>query len=60
MMREGAIVDATLIATPRSTKYHDGERDPEMHQSAVVLRHEGAYWCGHGEQVDAHGGWHGS
>lgn len=32
-MREGTIVDATLIAAPPSTKNHDGERDPEMHQS---------------------------
>ena len=33
MMREGTIVDATLIAAPQSTKNKDGERDPEMHQS---------------------------
>ncbi len=33
MMREGTIVDATLIAAPPSTKNRDGERDPEMHQS---------------------------
>lgn len=33
MMREGTIVDATLIAAPPSTKNKDGERDPEMHQS---------------------------
>jgi IS5 family transposase len=32
-MREGTIVDATLIAAPPSTKNKDGERDPEMHQS---------------------------
>ena len=32
-MREGTIVDATLIAAPPSTKNRDGERDPEMHQS---------------------------
>jgi IS5 family transposase len=29
MMREGTIVDATLIAVPPSTKNKDGERDPE-------------------------------
>jgi IS5 family transposase len=29
-MREGTIVDATLIAAPPSTKNKDGERDPEM------------------------------
>ena len=32
-MREGTIVDATLIAAPPSTKNKDGTRDPEMHQS---------------------------
>src|ERR1017187_1898977 len=30
----GAIVDATLIGAPSSTKNKDGERDPEMHQTA--------------------------
>ena len=33
LMREGTIVDATLIAAAPSTKNKDGERDPEMHQS---------------------------
>lgn len=33
MLREGTIVDATLIAAPPSTKNQDGERDPEMHQA---------------------------
>jgi transposase, IS5 family len=33
MMREGTIVDATLIAAPPSTKNRDGKCDPEMHQS---------------------------
>ena len=33
MMREGTIVDATLIAAPPTTKNKDGKRDPEMHQS---------------------------
>jgi IS5 family transposase len=33
MMREWTIVDATLMAAPRSTKNKDGRRDPEMHQS---------------------------
>lgn len=31
---KGTIVDATLIGAPSSTKNKDGERDPEMHQSA--------------------------
>jgi IS5 family transposase len=33
MMREGTIVDATLIAAPPPTKNKDGKLDPEMHQS---------------------------
>ena len=33
MMREGTIVDATLIAAPPSTKNKDKKRDEEMHQS---------------------------
>jgi IS5 family transposase len=32
-MREGSIVDATIIAAPTSTKNKSGERDPEMHQA---------------------------
>jgi IS5 family transposase len=32
MLREGTIVDATIIAAPSSTKNANGERDPEMHQ----------------------------
>jgi IS5 family transposase len=33
LLREGTIVDATLIAAPPSTKNRTGERDPEMHQA---------------------------
>jgi IS5 family transposase len=33
MMREGTIVDATLIAAPPSTKNEAKGRDPEMHQT---------------------------
>lgn len=32
-LREGTIVDATLIAAPPSTKNKEGQRDDEMHQS---------------------------
>ena len=32
-MRQGTIVDATLIAAPSSTKNKEGTRDPEMHQT---------------------------
>src|SRR6202790_4701843 len=33
MMREGTMVDATLINAPTSTKNRDKARDPEMHQT---------------------------
>ena len=33
LMREGTIVDATLIAAPPSTKNREKKRDPEMHQT---------------------------
>jgi IS5 family transposase len=33
LLREGTLVDATLIAAPPSTKNKDKKRDPEMHQT---------------------------
>ncbi len=33
MLKTGAVVDATLIAAPSSTKSSTGESDPEMHQA---------------------------
>jgi IS5 family transposase len=33
MMREGTMVDATIINAPTSTKNRDNARDPEMHQT---------------------------
>jgi IS5 family transposase len=33
MMREGTLVDATLIAAPPSTKNKEKKRDPQMHQT---------------------------
>ena len=33
MMHGGTIVDASLIAAPKSTKNQDGKRDSEMHQT---------------------------
>ena len=33
LLREGTVVDATIIAAPSSTKNQKGERDPEMHQT---------------------------
>ena len=32
-LREGSIVDASIIEAPSSTKNRAGERDPEMHQT---------------------------
>ncbi|HDR9504656.1 IS5 family transposase [Burkholderia pyrrocinia] len=33
LLKDGTVVDATLIAAPSSTKNKDDERDPEMHQT---------------------------
>ncbi len=33
LLREGTIVDATIISAPTSTKNKEGKRDPEMHQT---------------------------
>ena len=33
LMRQGTIVDATIIAAPPSTKNKQKSRDPEMHQT---------------------------
>jgi len=33
LLREGTLVDATIIAAPPSTKNKEGKRDPEMHQT---------------------------
>ena len=33
LMKEGTIVDATIIAAPSSTKNQSRQRDPEMHQT---------------------------
>jgi hypothetical protein len=32
-MKQGTIIDDTLISAPSSTKNKTGERDPEMHQT---------------------------
>ena len=34
-MRQGTIVDTTLIAAPSSTKNKEGKRDPEMHNALL-------------------------
>lgn len=33
MLKEGSIVDATIISAPKSTKNQEKQRDPEMHQT---------------------------
>jgi IS5 family transposase len=33
MLRQGTVVDATIIRAPSLTKNKDGRRDPEMHQT---------------------------
>jgi len=33
LLREGTILDATILSAPSSTKNETGERDPEMHQT---------------------------
>ena len=33
MLRQGTVVDATIIHASSSTKNKDGKRDPEMHQT---------------------------
>lgn len=33
LLKEGTVVDATLIAAPSSTKNREGKRDPEMHSA---------------------------
>jgi transposase, IS5 family len=33
LLRQGTLVDATLISAPSSTKNREGARDPEMHQT---------------------------
>jgi IS5 family transposase len=54
-MRQGTIVDATLIAAPSSTKNKVGERDPEIHQTKKGNQwyHRYAEDCAYGMQVHA-------
>ena len=35
-MKQGTIIDATLLSAPNSTKNKTSERDPEMHQTQKV------------------------
>ena len=40
LLKQGSIVDATIISAPCSSKNAEGERDPEMHQTK-----KGNQWC---------------
>ena len=42
LMRQGTIVDATIIAAPSSTKNKQQSRDPEMHQTRKGNQ---SCWC---------------
>jgi IS5 family transposase len=68
-LREGTIVDATIIEAPSSTKNRTGERDPEMRQTkkgnqwhfgmkAHILRQAQDGGCGYRDsaQPEHHGG----
>jgi hypothetical protein len=37
LMRQGTIVDATILAAPSSTKNKAKVRDPEMHQTKCAI-----------------------
>jgi IS5 family transposase len=52
-MKQGTIIDATLIAPPSSTKDKKGERDPEMHQTKKGNQwyHLFAEGCAYGMKV---------
>jgi IS5 family transposase len=41
LMRQGTIVDATIIAAPSSTKNSNKVRDPQMHQTKKATWHFG-------------------
>lgn len=49
LLRQGTVVDATIIHAPSSTKNKDGKRDPEMHHTKKVnmyfIRHESTHRC---------------
>ena len=58
LLREGTIVDATLIAAPSSTKNKDKKRDGEMSSTKkgnnYHFRHEGAHGSRQSERLGAH------
>lgn len=48
-LRQGTIVDATLIHASSSSKNKDGNRDPQMHQTKKGNQYyfdaKSAHWC---------------
>ena len=63
LMKEGTIIDATIIPAPSSTKNARKERDPrdapDQERPAVALRHEGAHRRRCGLRPGAHAHRHG-
>lgn len=59
ILREGSIVDATVLSAPSSTKNSSGERDPEMYQTkkgnqcVVALWHEDTHRHGRCLKLDS-------
>lgn len=56
-LKQGTIVDASLIAAPPSTREAEGQRDPDAFQSerqAMVLWRETACGHGSGNGLDSH------
>lgn len=62
LLREGTIVDATIIAAPLSTKNRatagDLETAPDQEGERMALWHEGAHWRRCRSGTGAHGSWH--
>ena len=63
MMREGTLVEATLIAAPPSTKNKEKQRDPERPQTRKGQQWysgmKAPHWGGSGQQAGAYRGRHG-
>lgn len=56
LMKEGTIVDATIIAAPSSTKNKEGQRDPEIRQT----KKDNQWYFGMKAHIGGQGEWHGS
>jgi IS5 family transposase len=51
ILKEGTVVDATIIAAPSSTKNQEGRRDPEMHLTLPPKNVSLAAWFNLGKEV---------